>query len=319
MSLDPYRRVADNRAPGTPPACTVILRCKNSAHEIGPALAALFSQEFRDFELLVIDSGSTDNTLEIVAAFPHRLIRIAPEDYVPGRVLNRGIAENASPLCAFLNSDCVLLTPQALGRLVGAFADPAVMAAFARQVARPEAWSWVRREYLASFPVAGEAPAWIELSLPFAAIRRSAWEAQPFYDEAWGSEDTAWGHRARQRGWTVRYVPDALVMHSHNYTLKQLYGRRFIEGEADSFIYGNAYRPLRITLRALGQTLRDWVAAIRDGRPGEIPQAPVRRLVDALGYLKGAHHGTRRIQVGLADISHGQQVVLDRHVSKRSS
>lgn len=299
------------------PKCTVIMRCKNSAHEIGLALSALFFQDYKDFELLVIDSGSTDNTLDIVSAYPHRLITIAPQDYVPGRVLNRGISENKSPICVFLNSDCVLLSPQALGRLVAAFDDPEVMAAFARQVARPEAWPWVRREYLSSFPVSGEAPAWIELSLPFAALRRTAWNEQHFYDEAWGSEDTAWGHRAKERGWKIKYVADSLVMHSHNYSLKQLYGRRFIEGEADSFIYPNAYQPVGITLRCLGHTVRDWIADIKEGSWSDIPLAPIRRFVDAYGYLKGARHGSKRKEAGLTDISHGQKVVLDRHVSKR--
>ncbi len=285
--------------------------------EIGLALAALFSQDFRDFELLVIDSGSEDRTLDIVAAWPHRLIRIAARDYVPGRVLNRGVSENSSPVCVFLNSDCVLLTPSSLGNLVAAFDDPEVMAAFARQVARPEAWSWVRREYLASFPEGGTAAPWIELSLPFAAMRRTAWEVQPFYDEAWGSEDTAWGHRARERGWKVAYVPSALVMHSHNYSLKQLYGRRFIEGEADSFIYGSVDRPLRLARRALGQTLRDWAADIADGSFADLPVAPLRRLVDVRAYWKGARHGRRRREAGESDIAFGQKIVLDRHVSKR--
>lgn len=318
MTLADLHHPSARRPAGAVPTCAVILRCKNSAHEIGLALAALFSQDYQDFELLVIDSGSTDKTLEIVSAYPHRLIRIAPQDYVPGRVLNRGIQENASPICVFLNSDCALLSPQALGRLVAAFDDPAVMAAFARQVPRPEAWSWVRREYLASFPPQGEAPPWIELSLPFAAMRRAAWLEQPFYDEAWGSEDTAWGHRARQRGWKIRYVADSLVMHSHNYTLKQLYGRRFIEGEADSFIYGNVDQPLRLALRGVNQTLRDWLADARDGSWADLPLAPIRRGVDAWGYIKGARHGSRRRQAGVADISHGQKVVLDRHVSKGS-
>ena len=318
MKIPPNREdILSDKSGDSVPSCTVILRCKNSAHEIGLALAALFSQEYKDFQLLVIDSGSTDSTLDIVSAYPHRLIRISPKDYVPGRVLNRGVSENSSPICVFLNSDCVLLSQHSLGRLVGAFEDPEVMAGFARQAPRPEAWPWVRREYLASFPVSGVAPAWIELSLPFAAIRRTAWSAQPFYDEAWGSEDTAWGHRAKERGWKIAYVPDALVMHSHNYTLRQLYGRRFIEGEADSFIYGDAYKPIRIILRAISQTIRDWKADIRERSLSDLPLAPIRRCVDAVGYLKGAHHGLKRIREGLTDISHGQKVVLDRHVSKR--
>lgn len=299
------------------PRVTVVLRCKNSQHEIGAALAALFSQDFRDFELLVVDSGSTDRTLEIVSAYPHRLLRIAPKDYVPGPVLNRAVAESTSDIVVFQNSDCAPLTADALSRLVAAFDDPAVMAAFARQVPRPEAWAWVRREYDACFPASGDAPPWIPLSLPFSAMRRSAWEQQPFYDETWGSEDTAWGIRARARGWVVRYVPDCLAMHSHNYTLKQLYGRRFIEGEADVFIYGTPPTPARLLLRAAGQAARDVLHDVRAGDWQDVPVAPVRRAVDFWGYLQGARHGARRRADRDTDVSHGQKVVLDRHVSKR--
>ena len=48
------------------PRVSVIMRCKNSDWVIDSALAALFSQTYRDFQLLVVDSGSTDRTLQRV-------------------------------------------------------------------------------------------------------------------------------------------------------------------------------------------------------------------------------------------------------------
>ncbi|MDX1932665.1 MAG: glycosyltransferase family A protein, partial [Capsulimonadales bacterium] len=222
----------------TTPRATVLMRSKNSDWVIGQALAGLFAQNYTDFELLVVDSGSTDRTLEYVAAYPCRLERIKPENYYPGAVLNQAIEGTNTELIVFLNSDCVPLCAETLGRLVAAFDDPSVMAAFGRQVPRPEADGWVRRDYAQAFPETGDAPPWITFSLPIAAIRRSAWEKRKFYTDAWGSEDTEWGNWARQQpGWKVAYVPEAITMHSHNYTLRQLYGRRFIEGEADAFIY----------------------------------------------------------------------------------
>jgi len=299
------------------PRVTVILRCKNSEGEIGTALKALFSQDFRDFELLVVDSGSTDGTLDIVSHWPHRLLRIAPEDYVPGPVLNRACGEAGGDLLVFQNSDCAPLHPGVLGRVVRAFDDPAVMAAFCRQVPRPEAWPWVRREYRLAFPDAATPPSWLPYSLPFAAMRRAAWEQQPFYQEAWGSEDTAWGYRARARGWTIRYLPDCPVMHSHNYTLRQLYGRRFIEGEADAFILDRVPSIPRLALRALGETLRDWREDLRAGDLHDLPRAPIRRVVDVWAYGLGSRHGLRRRRLGDPDIRHGQRVVLTRHPSRR--
>ena len=256
---------------------SVIMRSKNSMPVIAQALQGLYSQDFRDFELLVVDSGSTDTTLEVVAQYPARVIRIRPEDYFPGRVLNAAIREARGDILVFQNSDVVPLHVQALGRLLAPFDDPRVAATFARQLPRPEADTWVRREYALSFPESGEAPPWITLSLPLAAVRRSAWEQHPFYDAAWGSEDTEWGAWARSHGHEVRYVPDSRVMHSHNYTLRQLYGRRFIEGEADAFIYDRAETLLHVAARIATSTLREGMAHVRGARlvgpPGR-PRSP---------------------------------------------
>ena len=140
------------------------------------------------------------------------------------------VRESRGDIIVFQNSDVAPLTPWALHSLLSALRSPTVGAAFGRQIPRPDAHSWVRRDYAAAFPAGRVCPEWMPLSLPFAAIRRSALERHPFHSAAWGSEDTEWGMWAPDAGVTVSYVPDATVMHSHNYTLRHLYGRRFIEG-----------------------------------------------------------------------------------------
>jgi rhamnosyltransferase len=291
---------------------SIIMRSKDSAWVIGQALAGLFSQRRKDFELLVVDSGSTDATLEIAGRFPCRVIRIPPQDYFPGEVLNRAIQQVAGELLVFQNSDVVPLVPEALDRLLRPLEAGEADATFARQVPRPEAHTWVRRDYAASFPPSGAPPPWMAWSLPFAAMRRSAWEQHPFYVDAWGSEDAEWGHWARRNGLTVRYVPESLVMHSHNYTLRQLYGRRFIEGEADAFILGG-----RVSLPVLARRLgRAWARdaavhlAARD-LPGLVLSIP-RRFVYHWAYQQGHALGERRRETGSRDASIGQRVVLER-------
>jgi len=295
----------------------VIMRTQNSADVVDHPLAALFSQNFPDFELLVVDSGSRDSTLEIVSRYPHRLIQIKPEDYFPGKVLNGAIEATDSELVVFLNSDCVPLVPTALGDLVAAFDDEAVQGAVSRQIPRPEAHGWVRRDYAESFPARGELPPWITLSLPMAAIRRSAWERHHFYLDAWGSEDTEWGRWARREGFKIAYVPSAIVMHSHNYTLEQLYGRGFIEGEADAFIYDGELSLLRAALGAGAATVRDWRASLSLGDYGGLVMAPFRRVVSQWARYRGHRHGRSRKARGDSDISVGQQTVLSRHESSR--
>jgi rhamnosyltransferase len=289
------------------------MRTKDSESDLQQVLPALFCQDYPAFDLLVVDSGSEDGTLDALRRYPCRVERIRAEDYYPGPVLNRAVAQAKTEIVVFQNSDVVPLRPDALRQLVGAFRDPGVQAAFARQVPRPEAESWVRRDYSKAFPSAGEAPDWLPLSLPFAAMRRSAWRQQPFYDEAWGSEDTAWGELARQRNWVVRYVPESVVMHSHNYTMKQLYGRKFIEGEADAFIYGRRATLGRMLLASIRSSCRDLAYHLARGEIAAAVTAPVRRTVESWAHFRGHRHGQRRREHNDHDTSVGQRTVLSRY------
>lgn len=299
----------------THPSVSIIMRTKDVADIVGQTLAALHSQTFRDFDLVVVDSGSKDQTLDIVGRYPARVISIRPEDYYPGRVLNRAMAETDGDIVVFMNSDVVALRPDTLERLLAAFQDPKVMAAFARQVARPEAHDWVIRDYVEAYPSDGEAPSWQPYSLPLAAMRREAWQIQPFYTDAWGSEDTEWGVRARERGFDIAYVPASLVMHSHNYTLRQLYGRRFIEGEADAFIYRNHDSRRGRVLAALRSMARDVRFSLSLGHPVQAALSLPRRAVYHWAYFKGRSLGERRRRQNDTDTSLGQRAVLSRYAA----
>jgi rhamnosyltransferase len=297
------------------PTVSIVMRTKDVADIVGQTLSALYSQTFQNFDLLVVDSGSKDETLQIVSRYPSRVISIRPEDYYPGRVLNRALADTTGDIVVFLNSDVVMLRPDVLERLLAAFAEPKVMAAFARQLVRPEAHDWVIRDYIEAYPETGQAPVWQPYSLPLAAMRREAWQIQPFYTDAWGSEDTEWGVRARERGFAIAYVPEAIVMHSHNYTLRQLYGRRFIEGEADAFIYRN-HDSIPGRLAASARSMANDIA-FSLGR-GHIDQALLsipRRIVYHWAYYKGRTLGERRRVQNDPDSSLGQKTVLSRYAA----
>ncbi|MCX5748310.1 MAG: glycosyltransferase [Proteobacteria bacterium] len=265
----------------------VIMRAKNSDWVIDQALTGLFAQRGVTFEAIVVDSGSTDRTLEIVRRFPVRLVQIEPRAYFPGKVLNDAIAATDADVIVFQNSDVVPLHRDVLARLLEPFATPAVMATFARQVPRPDAHTWVRAEYARSFPEHGDAPAWIPYSLPLAAMRRSAWARRPFSTEAWASEDSTWGAATRAAGERIAYVAEALVMHSHNYTLREIWGRRFVEGEADAFVDASTLPVTRVLARlgtSLARDVRDHVVA-RD--PWGLVRSPARRLAYHAGFLRG--------------------------------
>jgi len=295
------------------PRVTVIMRSKNSDWVIAQALAALYSQTYKDFELLVVDSGSTDRTLEIVKQYPCRLIQIEAKAYYPGSVLNMAIEQTEADIIIFQNSDGVPLSPHTLQRLVSVFDDAAIDAALTRQIPRPEAFDWVRRDYRLSFPDVAQTPDWIRLSLPMAAMRKSAWEKHHFYEDAWASEDTEWGEWAVQNGMKIKYVPDAIIMHSHNYTLKQIYGRKFVEGEADAFIYNRKPTLVKMLINVIKQTIRDSIYLLLKGNISEAFGSLSRNITYNKAYYKGLVLGCQRIKSGNNDTSIGQRNVLTRY------
>ena len=290
----------------------VIMRTKNSADILAQTLKALFSQDFQEFTLHIIDSGSTDKTIEIALQYPCTLTQIEADEYIPGPILNRAIEPIDQEILVFVNSDTVPLNPQTLGTLVAAFKKQDVAAAYVRQVPRPDAEPWVERDYQAAFPRSA-APPWLPLSLAMAAIKRTHWEEHPFYSAAWGSEDIEWGVWAKQKGLQVAYLPDAIAMHSHNYTLRQLYGRRFIEGEADAFIYQKSYSILKCLFDALKGAIRDIPYYTNKKQFFKIPLIPIRRAIGKWAYYLGHKHGTHRRLNGDPNTKTGQETVLSRY------
>src|SRR6266480_4098599 len=115
----------------TDPFVSIIMRSFNEGWALRETLPALQAQEYKDWELIVIDSGSTDGSVEMIrAAQPRHFVRIQPHQYNPSRVMNQGMQLARSEFGIFLNADA---TPQGsnwLRPLVAALFDPRTAAVF---------------------------------------------------------------------------------------------------------------------------------------------------------------------------------------------
>src|SRR5437867_451715 len=127
---------------------SIIMRSYNEGWALRDTLPALQAQQYSNWELIVIDSGSTDGSVELIRrAAPRHFIQIRPGEYHPPRVLNRGMELAAADYTIFLNSDA---TPQGnhwLRPLVRALLDPQVAAVFGRQVPRPDCRAVYAHDY----------------------------------------------------------------------------------------------------------------------------------------------------------------------------
>jgi glycosyltransferase involved in cell wall biosynthesis len=93
------------KKPKNHPLVSVIIPTYNRAWIIKESVDSVFSQDFNDFELIVIDDGSTDNTLEILNSYGEDIIVIHQRNQGVSSARNRGLMEASGSLIAFLDSD----------------------------------------------------------------------------------------------------------------------------------------------------------------------------------------------------------------------
>lgn len=114
------RREKSLSAVSETPQVSVIIPTFNRAWAVGRAIDSVLSQDYPNFELIVVDDGSTDPTRDLLSAYTDRIVCIYQSNQGVSAARNRGIAAASGDLIAFLDSDDYWLTDK-LSRQVGFF------------------------------------------------------------------------------------------------------------------------------------------------------------------------------------------------------
>ena len=281
----------------TEPPVSIIVRSFNEAWALRDTLSALAGQNYRNWELIVFDSGSSDGSLELIhQAKPRHFVQMLPHEYRPGRVLNQGMELARSECAIFLNADATPLGPDWLGPLVSALADPRVAAVFGRQIPRPDCEATFARDYERCFgEKRGLAAGEHFFSMVSSGLRRDAWARRGFRETMQYSEDDEYTRWCRTEGYRICYAADSVVMHSHNYTPRQAYKRSFGEAWALADAWHGAAKdfnvPRTVLLGWLRDVGRDLRYCARTRRLAQWPRALGIRWQQRLGRLHGFHAG----------------------------
>ncbi len=115
------------------PEISIVIRAFNEERWLPEVLASLNRQTCRDFEVLLVDSGSTDRTREIAAANGVRVVRLRSEDFTFGHSLNVGIQESRGSLVAILSAHAIPADEGWLERLVAPLRQPGVALVYGGQ------------------------------------------------------------------------------------------------------------------------------------------------------------------------------------------
>ena len=257
------------------PLVSIVIRSFNESWALCQTLPALLTQEWKNWELIVVDSGSTDGSVELIRRFkPRHFVQIKPEEYVPGRVLNTGMKLARADVVIFLNADA---TPQGSGwlrPLAEALLEPGTAAVFGKQIPRPDCRAVFAHDYERCFGARRESARWEHFfSMVSSGLRKDIWEKRGFLETLKYSEDDEYTRWCRAQGWKVVYCPESIVMHSHNYTPAQAYKRAFGEAEALAQVW--RHNPWKINwaqtvlLGWLSDVSKDFRFCAREGRLAE--------------------------------------------------
>lgn len=279
------------------PPITIVMRSFNEAWALRDTLPALQAQEYRNWELIVFDSGSTDGSVALIeAARPRHFIRLLPHDYNPSRVMNEGMELAQTERVIFLNADATPQGPNWLRPLVEALADPQTAAVFGRQISRPDCAAVFAHDYERCFGLQRESARWDHFfSMVSSGLRKDVWARRGFLESMQYSEDDEYTRWCRDQGYRIAYCPDSVVQHSHNYTPRQAYKRSFGEAWALAAIWQRSpaeiTRPSQALLGWLSDARRDLAFCHRTRRWREWPQALRLRWVQRQARRAGFQAG----------------------------
>ena len=218
---------------------SILIPTYNAGNEWETSLQAIASQTTHVSHKIIVDSGSTDNTVKIAEGFGFKVVSIPQHQFNHGatRQLLVELAEDTD-VCIFLTQDAILALPDSIKNIVNAFDDPEVSIAYGRQLPHINAKPLEAHARLFNYPGDPEVVSMEDLdkkgfkvffcSNSFSAYRTSALlSVGGFPSDSIMGEDAIVAAKMLQQGFKKAYVADAVAYHSHTYTLAEEFKRYF--------------------------------------------------------------------------------------------
>jgi rhamnosyltransferase len=276
---------------------SVLLLTLNPGPAFAEILTAILSQDPPPFEVLAVDSGSTDGTVELMEASGVQVDRIPQSEFGHGRTRNLIASRARGDLLAFLTHDARPNGDTWLKDLAQRFDDPSVAGAYGRQVAPADAtaieihllnYIYPDHDRLVTL-AAGER---FQMPTHFfsnanSMIRRSAWEHVPFQDNVIMCEDQWWAKAVLKQGMAIAYSASAVVVHSHHLDAGDTFRRSFDTAVAMKGC--DETPPFEVAARFMGYLWSLSQFTVRRKSWLQLGSALTLALSRAMGYAAGSN------------------------------
>lgn len=286
------------------PKITLCIPTLNPGKLAQKMVEALKAQTLQPDEILVIDSASTDGSIAIYNELGARIIAIERKDFDHGGTRNIAFERSVADIYVFLTQDAIPADTNALKNLVNALqANEQCGLVYGRQAPSPGAGVFARHARLYNYPAGERVVLKSAADVPrlgiktafcsdsFAAYRRSAMEQIGFFSSnTLFAEDSIAAAQLLQCGWQIGYVADAVVSHSHDYSLKQDFCRYFDVGA----FHGMNGWYMAFLGKAEGEGMRfvrsEYEYLRKQGEVFATPKVVLRNAIRWLGYKIGRNY-----------------------------
>ena len=276
---------------------SIIIRSFNEERDIGRLLTGIFNQNVDfNFEVVLVDSGSTDATIDIASKYNIKIIHINPEDFSFGFALNKGIENASGKYCVMISAHCFPADNFWLKRIIAPFENQKYAVVYGKQLGDENTkYSEMQllKRWFPDFDMEDEGVAFCNNAN--SAIRKELWQEHKFDEELTGLEDIEWTRFFLKRGYKAFYSYKAAIFHIHTESYKQIYNRYYRESLAYKQIFKNERFGLRYFFKFFIMNWGgDYIHAIRDKVfIKNILSIPSFRFMQFWGTYKGNNYKTQ--------------------------
>lgn len=210
--------------------CSIIVRAFNEEKHLGQLFKGLNQQTVNDFEVILVDSGSTDKTRDIAAKgawdFPIKILHIEPDQFSFGKSLNIGISQASGDVVVIASAHIYPVYPDWLEKLIQPFDNARIGLTYGMQRGGETTRFSEHQIFLRWYP--GQSK--VQESNPFcnnanAAIRKDLWVNHHYDETLTGLEDIEWAQWAIEQKKLISYVAEAEVVHIHEDSPRGVFNR----------------------------------------------------------------------------------------------
>ncbi len=196
---------------------SIIIRTKNEERWIDHCLSAIATQSIKDYEIILVDNNSSDNSVKIAKKYTDKILNVS--EFFPGKALNEGIRASSGKFVVIISGHCIPKNSEWLQNLIEPLESDRtglLAGVYGRQEPLSSSSALDRRDLTVVFGLDER----IQRKDSFfhnanSALTRDMWIKFPFDETTTNIEDRLWGSEVIKNGFHIFYTPHASVYHHH--------------------------------------------------------------------------------------------------------